>query len=365
MSHKEKENALNEVRLLASIEYFLRNSSKIKRHENIIAYKDAFLEDCTDTLCMVMEYADAGDLYHYLQQHSQNKKLLTEKRIWQLFTQIVKGLKVLHDQKILHRDIKSSNIFLTKAGYAKLGDLNVSKICEQGMLRTQTGTPYYASPEVWQDKPYDYRSDLWSLGCVLYEMCTLKPPFRENDMRALHSKIVKGVYAPIPKTYSNELIDIVKGLLQINPLARPSLSKLMESPSVAVRLGEKIGEENKENCALKPPLKHGVLLDTIKLPRNLRVLKDKLPGANYGVQSSRGRSVERKKTNLSCVEETRKESRESSRGPERRMSGKNMPKEFDNHMAKGGKAAIPPCGNKFIHRAIGKENIDPCLKMKL
>ena len=82
----------------------------------------------------------------------------------------------------MHRDIKCANLFLTKDGMVKMGDLNVSKVAKKGLLQTQTGTPYYASPEVWKDKPYDNKSDIWSLGCVLYEMITLLPPFRANSM---------------------------------------------------------------------------------------------------------------------------------------------------------------------------------------
>ena len=96
--------------------------------------------------------------------------------------QMVKGLNALHARKILHRDLKSANVFLYKDGTVKLGDLNVSKVAKKGLLYTQTGTPYYASPEVWKDQPYDARSDIWSLGCVLYEAATLKPPFTANDM---------------------------------------------------------------------------------------------------------------------------------------------------------------------------------------
>ena len=91
---------------------------------------------------------------------------------------MVLGLKALHDKNIIHRDIKCANVFLTKDGMVKLGDLNVSKIAKAGILKTQTGTPYYASPEVWKDRPYDNKSDIWSLGCVLYEMAALLPPFR-------------------------------------------------------------------------------------------------------------------------------------------------------------------------------------------
>jgi NIMA (never in mitosis gene a)-related kinase len=90
---------------------------------------------------------------------------------------------------ILHRDLKSANIFLSKNGDAKLGDMNVSKLAKKGLLMTQTGTPYYASPEVWKDSPYDHKSDIWSLGCVVYEMCALKPPFRAEDMEGLFNKV--------------------------------------------------------------------------------------------------------------------------------------------------------------------------------
>ena len=90
---------------------------------------------------------------------------------------------------ILHRDLKSANVFLNKSGSAKLGDMNVSKLAKKGLLLTQTGTPYYASPEVWRDLPYDNKSDIWSLGCVLSELCALKPPFRADDMEGLFNKV--------------------------------------------------------------------------------------------------------------------------------------------------------------------------------
>jgi len=89
----------------------------------------------------------------------------------------------MHKIKIMHRDLKSANIFLSNDTIAKLGDMNVSKVTNtKGLNYTQTGTPYYASPEVWRDEPYDNKSDVWSLGCVLYEMITLKPPFIAEDM---------------------------------------------------------------------------------------------------------------------------------------------------------------------------------------
>lgn len=132
-----------------------------------------------------MDFSDDGDLYQKILVMQKNKEFFSEDFIWKTLIQITLGLKSLHDLNILHRDLKvkyflnqSANVFLNKNEVAKLGDMNVSKIAKNGLLYTQTGTPYYASPEVWKDKPYDSKSDIWSLGCVIYEMATLKPPFR-------------------------------------------------------------------------------------------------------------------------------------------------------------------------------------------
>lgn len=107
-------------------------------------------------------------------------------------------------------------------GSAKLGDLNVSKVARRGLGYTQTGTPYYASPEVWKDQPYDNKSDIWSLGCVLYEMITLRPPFRAENMEGLYNKVIKGQLAKIPDRFSSDLAEIVKLLIQVAPDSRPS-----------------------------------------------------------------------------------------------------------------------------------------------
>jgi len=152
-----------------------------------------------------MEMADNGDMLQKIEKLKKTRTKLSEQYIWYYFIQMVRGLKALHDLKIVHRDIKCANLFLTKDGRLTMGDLNVSKVAKGGMMHTQTGTPYYASPEVWKDKPYDYRSDIWSLGCVLYEMITLQPPFTATSMAGLSTKVTKGVYTAIPSSFSPEL----------------------------------------------------------------------------------------------------------------------------------------------------------------
>ena len=147
---------------------------------------------------------------------------MSEGEIWAIFFQMVMGLHALHSKKIVHRDIKCANIFLTKKGTVKLGDLNVSKIAKNNVMKTQTGTPYYASPEVWQDKPYDKSSDIWSLGAVLYEMTALSPPFTARDMKGLYQRVIKGVYPKIPGSYTSDLSGMIASTLQVDPKKRPS-----------------------------------------------------------------------------------------------------------------------------------------------
>lgn len=127
------------------------------------------------------------------------------------------GLKTFHERKILHRDLKCANIFIAKNGDYKLGDLNVSKVAKKGLVYTQTGTPYYASPEVWRDEPYNSSSDIWSLGCIIYELAALKPPFRAQNMEGLYKRVQKGQFERIPNTYSSELFKIIQNCLQVSP----------------------------------------------------------------------------------------------------------------------------------------------------
>ena len=270
LSDKEKENALNEVRILASV-----------KSNYVVSYKEAFFDEKDRTLCIVMEFADNGDLYQKITEHKKRSIFFEESTIWRIFIQLVKGLKSLHDLNILHRDLKSANIFLYSNGEAKIGDLNVSKVTRGGLGTTQTGTPYYASPEVWNDFPYDNKSDIWSLGCVLYEMITLRPPFRASDMEGLYKKVTKGQYSKIPELFSNDLSQIIQFLLQVNPKLRPNCDQILNHPIIKKRIEYfNITKGDKESINGNN-LKNKKLLKTIHMPRNLIFLAEKLPKPNY------------------------------------------------------------------------------------
>lgn len=263
LSEKEKENALNEVRILASVS-----------SENVVSYKEAFWDNNPSALCIVMEYADGGDLYERIKKHKKAGTRFKEEEIWNIFIQVVKGLKVLHSNMVLHRDLKWANVFLNKDGTVKLGDLNVSKVAKMGLVYTQTGTPYYASPEVWQDKPYDSKSDIWSLGVVLYEMCTLNPPFTDTSMKGLCKKVLKGTYPSIPSVYSKDLSSMIQTLIQVSPSKRPSWNQILHMPA----LEEHLPEEDTYEISQE-------LLNTIKFPRNIHHLNNRLPKSQYANDS--------------------------------------------------------------------------------
>ena len=271
LKERERQAALNEVRILASI-----------KSPFIISYKEAFIEESDKSLCIVMEYADDGDLYQKICQYKKMNLLMEESDIWRVFIQMVKGLKILHDLKILHRDLKSANILLFNDGTAKIGDCNVSKIYYGDWIlgHTQTGTPYYASPEVWNSAPYDKKSDIWSLGIITYEMLNLHPPFKAGNMEALYKKIIKGQYGKINSRYSRDIAEIVRSLLLIDPKERPSCDEILKNDMVKERIDffsdreGFIDEENNNN-------EEATLMKSFRLTKNMRFISQQLPNPNY------------------------------------------------------------------------------------
>ena len=228
LNQKEKENSVNEVRLLASVS-----------HPNVIGYKEAFLDDKNNSLNIIMEYADDGDLQTKISKKRKEQKTFNEKLIWLYSIQMIEGLKALHDKKIMHRDLKSANIFLSSnKNQCKLGDMNESKIIKEKFLTTQTGTPYYASPEVWKDEPYSYKSDLWSIGCVIYEMCALRPPFNGKDLDELFENVCKGKIKRISSIYSDELWKMILMLLQNDVEKRVDCDGFLNSEIIQNKIKE-------------------------------------------------------------------------------------------------------------------------------
>ncbi|XP_022450571.1 serine/threonine-protein kinase Nek1 isoform X4 [Delphinapterus leucas] len=154
------------------------------------------------------------------------------------FVQICLALKHVHDRKILHRDIKSQNIFLTKDGTIQLGDFGIARVLNSTveLVRTCIGTPYYLSPEICENKPYNNKSDIWALGCVLYEMCTLKHAFEAGNMKNLVLKIISGSFPPVSLHYSYDLRSLISQLFKRNPRDRPSVNSILEKGFIAKRI---------------------------------------------------------------------------------------------------------------------------------
>ena len=269
LNKREQENSLNEVRILASV-----------NHPNVIGYKEAFWDDQKKSLNIVMEYADDGDLGSKISYMRRENMFFNEKLIWSYAIQMIRGLKALHDKKIMHRDIKSANIFLIKDKHqCKIGDMNVSKVIKEKVLKTQTGTPYYASPEVWKDEPYSYKSDLWSIGCVIYELCNLRTPFKGKNIDELYRNVIKGKFEKINNNYSNDLWKMILMLLQVDVKKRCDCDQFLNSKLIVKKMKElrennfdldfRLMKKNKSNM-------DGGLLKTIKF-KDIKDIKAQLP----------------------------------------------------------------------------------------
>jgi NIMA (never in mitosis gene a)-related kinase len=217
MTNEEKNEALLEAKILEKLD-----------HSNIIRFREVFIaKKPRYTLNIVMDYADGGDLQNRMKE--QKGKYFPETQILDWFTQICLSLKHIHDKKILHRDLKAQNIFLTKNGLVKLGDFGIAKCLEFTLEQAKTivGTPYYLSPEIVCNKPYSFKSDIWSLGVILYEMISLKLPFDANSLPVLCMKIIKGQYNPLPYSFSKDLKNLVTSMLILDPSKRPTIHEIL------------------------------------------------------------------------------------------------------------------------------------------
>ncbi|XP_072785548.1 serine/threonine-protein kinase Nek5 isoform X3 [Taeniopygia guttata] len=218
MPVKEKEASKKEVILLAKM-----------KHANIVTFYASLQEK--NNLYIVMEYCDGGDLMKRI--NMQHGVLFDEDQILSWFVQISLGLKHIHDKKILHRDVKAQNVFLSNNGkVAKLGDFGIARQLNSTteFAHTCVGTPYYLSPEICENRPYNNKTDIWSLGCVLYELCALKHPFQGNSLHELVLKICRGRFQPVSPNYSYELRMLISQLFKISPRDRPSINSILKKP---------------------------------------------------------------------------------------------------------------------------------------
>ncbi|GAA6215028.1 serine/threonine-protein kinase Nek3 isoform X1 [Lates japonicus] len=211
------------------------------KHPNIVAFREAF--EAVDLLCIVMEYCSGGDLLQRIQQQKNTQFCVDDILRW--FAQMCAGAKHIHDKRVLHRDLKSKNIFLAENGTVKLGDFGSACILNssKAYAHTYVGTPYYVAPEIWDNKPYNNKSDVWSLGCVLYELCTLRHPFQASSWKSLILKVCRGAYPPLPSHLPYELQYLVKQMFRMNPKDRPSLHTILTSHRVSKLLRSHLPSE--------------------------------------------------------------------------------------------------------------------------
>ena len=219
MNKAEREECIDEARVMSTLD-----------SPYVVRYFDCFIDGTK--LCMVMNYAPGGTLHASIRKHPGG---LPEEQCWKNVIHVALALRHLHGKNVLHRDIKSLNVFLDEFGDIQVGDLGIARQMSNSTLfaKTVVGTPYYLSPELCEDKPYNTKSDLWALGVLAYEMAAGRHPFDAQNEGALIRKIVKGVYAPLPTArFSKAYCDLVYGLLAKEPLKRPSAAALLGSPAV-------------------------------------------------------------------------------------------------------------------------------------
>lgn len=215
MSPKRQREALQEANLLKNL-----------NHPNIIKYVANYMEG--DCLCIVMEHAEGGDLQRLVKSHRDSRRHFPEAEVWRFARELSQALCSLHSRKIIHRDVKCPNVLLGNHNRVKLGDLGASKIIEAAeMQSTRVGTPLYLAPELVRQFPYDFKVDIWGMGCVMYQICCLEAPFAGDNLLSLGQNIVHSKPKALPSVYSTKLSQFVFKLLEKRPAERPSISQVM------------------------------------------------------------------------------------------------------------------------------------------
>lgn len=258
MGRKEKKSAMQEVKLLQKL-----------KHPYIIQYIDSFLD--REKLVIAMPFAAKGDLYSCIK--ARRGRQFPSSQVMEWFTQATLALKYLHDLHILHRDLKSKNFFVTADNRLKVGDFGISRVLDGtcAFAKTMIGTPYYMAPEVCSERPYSWASDIWALGCVLFELFQLRVPFDASSLKALVQKITRG---GIPRATNAGLAEqqLCYDMMSRSSKKRPSAQQILEKPIIQeeIRLMlqqhrtvplpqcDKIAAEQSPDAAVKPSAQSGL-----------------------------------------------------------------------------------------------------------
>jgi len=241
-------------RAAAEVEVKVLSSLK---HPYIVKYHESFVRD--SVLSIVMDFCEAGDLNRHVSRQRRNREDVCQAQVLRWFTQLCLALRYLHERKCLHRDIKSQNIFLTRCDGSELLDLRIADfgvakvLNERCFAKTQIGTPYYLSPEICKAQPYSCPSDVWALGCVLYEMCTLRLPFDGANIDELVDKILRGPLPRLPSNFPADLVDIGADILQRNASRRPSANALLQRPVLKAEMDKLAWTLEGQSCQKDQP----------------------------------------------------------------------------------------------------------------